>query len=130
VADPPTALAVTAEGASCAARAGSVSCMLAARDVSRLIASRMVFRAQGESPQRLTHDKREQRGSVSRATRLHRSQEMCVTTITLISARGRLPTPMPAPAPTRIPAPGATTRQNRFSAPHPAVPSRRALRGG
>jgi hypothetical protein len=36
VADPPTALAVTAEGASCAARAvpsGSVSCMLAARHV-------------------------------------------------------------------------------------------------
>ena len=36
VADPPTALAVTAEGASCAARAvpsGSVSCMLAARRV-------------------------------------------------------------------------------------------------
>ena len=50
VADPPTALAVTAEGASCAARAvlsDSVSCMLA---VSRLIASRMVFRAQDESP--------------------------------------------------------------------------------
>jgi hypothetical protein len=54
VADPPTALTVTAEGASCAACAvpsDSVSCMLAARvDVSRLIASRMVFRAQGESP--------------------------------------------------------------------------------
>jgi hypothetical protein len=36
VADPPTALAVTAEGASCAARAipsDSVSCMLAARRV-------------------------------------------------------------------------------------------------
>ena len=36
VADPPTALAVTAEGASCAARAvpsGSVSCMMAARRV-------------------------------------------------------------------------------------------------
>ena len=52
MADPPTALVVTAEGASCAARAvpsDSVSCMLAARRV-RLIASRMVFRAQGESP--------------------------------------------------------------------------------
>ena len=40
--------------------------------------------------------KREQRGSVSRATRLHRIQEICVTTNTLISARGRLPTPMHA----------------------------------
>jgi hypothetical protein len=57
VADPPTALAVTAEGASwqsCAARAGSFgqrvlhACWLL--DVSRLIASRMMFRAQGESP--------------------------------------------------------------------------------
>ena len=56
VADPPTALKVTAEGASCAARAvpsDSVrlycpACWLL--DVSRLIASRMVFRAQGESP--------------------------------------------------------------------------------
>ena len=55
-ADPPTALAVTAEGASCVARAPcgsfgcSVSCMPWLLRVSRLIASRMVFRAQGESP--------------------------------------------------------------------------------
>ena len=56
MADPPTALAVTAEGVSCAARAvpsNSVrtacpACWLL--DVSRPISSRMVFRAQGESP--------------------------------------------------------------------------------
>ena len=52
-ADPPTALAVTAEGASCALRVRFLrtacpACWLL--DVSRLIASRMVFRAQGESP--------------------------------------------------------------------------------
>ena len=44
-------------------------------DVSRLIASRMVFRAGAGGrarAQRLAHDKREQRGSVSPATRLQR----------------------------------------------------------
>ena len=53
VADPPTALKVTAEGASCAARAVPGQRVLHAcwlLDVSRLIASRMMFRAQGESP--------------------------------------------------------------------------------
>jgi hypothetical protein len=92
MAGPPTAPAVTAEGASCAARAvpsDSVSCMLRCwlLGVSRLVASRMVFRAQGESPQRLGHDKREQRRSVSPATRLQRSQEVWATTIRLSSAR-------------------------------------------
>jgi len=52
-ADSPTALAVTAEGASCVARAvpsDSVSCMLAARRVPTDRFAQMVFRAQGESP--------------------------------------------------------------------------------
>ena len=53
VADPPTALAVTAEGATAALRvrflrAACPACWLL--DVSRLIASWMVFRARGESP--------------------------------------------------------------------------------
>ena len=47
----------------CGSFGHSVSCTCWLLDVSRLIASRMVFRAQGESPQRLPHDKREQRGS-------------------------------------------------------------------
>eukprot|EP00964_Phaeocystis_antarctica_P109245 scaffold73741_cov56-Phaeocystis_antarctica.AAC.2 len=71
VADPPTALAVSAEAASCAARAvlsDSVSCMLAARRVCS------------------------------------GSQEICVTTNTHLGARSRLPTRMPAPARTRMPA--------------------------
>ena len=76
---------------------------------------------------------REQRGSVSRATRLHRIQEICVTTNTLISARGRLPTPMPAPATTRIPGPAGGCRYHQLgnkprSFPprtRPYVPSRR-----
>eukprot|EP00964_Phaeocystis_antarctica_P108108 scaffold72754_cov67-Phaeocystis_antarctica.AAC.1 len=62
VADPPTALAVTAEGASCAARA---------------VLSDSVARAQ-----RLANDKREQRRGVSPATRLQRKPEICVTTNT------------------------------------------------
>ena len=56
-------------------------------DVSRPIASRMVFRAQGESPAPLGHDKREQPRSVSPATRLQRSHEICVTANRLSGGR-------------------------------------------
>ena len=54
----------------CGSFGHSVSCTCWLLDVSRLIASRMVFRAQGESPASPSYDKREQRGSVSRATRM------------------------------------------------------------
>ena len=54
--------------------------------VSRPIASRMVFRAQGESPAPRS-DKREHRGSVSPATRLQRSREICVTANRLSGGR-------------------------------------------
>ena len=89
VAGPPTAPAVAAEGASCAARAvpsDSVSCMLAARRVPTGRFADGVPGA-GREPSASVMTKREQRGSVSPATRLQRSQEIWVTTIRLSSAR-------------------------------------------
>ena len=80
---------MAAEGASCAARAvpsDSVSCMLAARRVPTGRFADGVPGA-GREPSASVMTKREQRGSVSPATRLQRSQEIWVTTIRLSSAR-------------------------------------------
>jgi len=82
VADPPTALAVTAEGASCAARAvpsGSVSCILAARRVpTDRFADGVPGAGREPSASLMTN--------ASNAS-VHRSQEICVTTNTV---RGRV----------------------------------------
>ena len=89
VAGPPTAPAVAAEGASCAARAvpsDSVSCMLAARRVPTGRFADGVPGA-GREPSASVMTKREQRGSVSPATRLQRSREICVTANRLSGGR-------------------------------------------